>query len=410
MLILSLALRNAARNRRRSLLTALTVMIGVAFLTLGMAWIQGVLGDGLDGAARFAGHVRVVKPDFVKKEALFPLDENLPDTAPLVEAAKKLPGVTGAWPRLAMPVTVTAGEEIGEVFGLAQGAPLDWYTEILRLHEHIAEGRMLEADGEVVIGTTVQEQTGARVGDELILLGQTQDGSMSPLKVTVAGVYDLGSKPQNRMLYLTLEQARWMADIPDGALEVLVYGAGREAAEPIAAAMKADPAFASTAVQAWSEREPYATMIPFTRTIRGIAAGTIVFITALGVLNTMLMSVLERTAEIGVLRAMGLKRPQTVALFVVEAMGIAAVGGLLGATVGGLLGYFWLERVGINLGSAADKFPSAIPVNSTVYGVVDGPMLVQAFLLGLVMAVVGGAVPALRAAGIEPVEAMRTRR
>lgn len=410
MLILSLALRNAARNRRRSLLTALTVMIGVAFLTLGMAWIQGVLGDALDGAAHFAGHVRVVKPDFVKKEALFPLDENLAETAPLVEAAKRVPGVTGAWPRLSMPVTVTAGEEIGEVFGLVQGAPLDWYSEILGLDEHIAEGRMLEKDGEVVIGTTVQEQTGARVGDELILLGQTQDGSMSPLKVTVVGVYDLGSKPQNRMLYLTLEQARWMADIPDGALEVLVYGAGREAAEPIAAAMKADPAFASTTVQAWSEREPYATMIPFTRTIRGIAAGTIVFITALGVLNTMLMSVLERTAEIGVLRAMGLKRPQTVALFVVEAMGIAAVGGLLGTTVGGLLGYFWLERVGINLGSAADKFPSAVPVNSTVYGVVDGPMLAQAFLLGLVMAVVGGAVPALRAAGIEPVEAMRTRR
>lgn len=410
MLILSLAIRNAARNRRRSTLTALTVVFGVAFLTLGMAWIQGVLGDALDGAAFFAGHVRVVEEDYAKKEALFPLDENLAETDPLVEAAGRTPGVTGAWPRISMPVTVTAGEELGEVFGLVQGAPLDWYTEILELDDHIADGRMLTRDGEVVIGTTVRDQTGAKVGDELVLLGQTQDGSMSPLKVTVVGVYDLGSKPQNRLLYLTLEQARWMADIPDGALEVLVYAASRAEAVDLAARMRAEPAFAGTAVQAWSERAPYDAMLPFTNTIRGIAAGSIVFITALGVLNTMLMSVLERTAEIGVLRAMGLKRPQTVALFVVEAIGIAAVGGVVGAAIGGLIGYLWLERVGIDLGTAADKFPGAIPVNSTVYGEVDAAMLGQALLLGLVMAILGGALPALRAARIEPVEAMRTRR
>lgn len=410
MMIVALALRNALRNTRRSILTALTVTLGVALLTLGMAWIQGVLGSALDGAAAQAGHVRVVDPEFARKEQLVPLAENLPDTAPLIAAAMAAGEGVRAYPRIAMPVTVTVGEDIGEHFGLATGAPLEWFDAVMELPTRIAEGRSLAADDEVVVGRTVADQAGVKVGDELVLLGQTQDGSMSPVKVTVVGIYETGNKTQDRLVCLTLEKMRWMADIPDGATELLVYGADRDDALALAAALRAAPAFGALEVKAWSERPPFDAMLGFIGSVRGFAAGTIVFITALGVLNTMLMSVLERTAEIGVLRALGLKKAQTVALFVVEAVGIAAVGGAVGTTIGGVLGWLWLERVGIDLGSAADKFPSAIPVNRTMYGDVDGPLLVQAFLLGLVVAVVGGALPALRAARIEPVEAMRTRR
>lgn len=410
MMIVALALRNALRNTRRSILTALTVTLGVALLTLGMAWIQGVLGSALDGAAAQAGHVRVVDPEFARKEQLVPLAENLPDTAPLIAAAMTAGDGVRAYPRIAMPVTVTVGEDIGEHFGLATGAPLEWFDAVMELPTRIAEGRSLAADDEVVVGRTVADQAGVKVGDELVLLGQTQDGSMSPVKVTVVGIYETGNKTQDRLVCLTLEKMRWMADIPDGATELLVYGADRDDALALAAALRAAPAFGALEVKAWSERPPFDAMLGFIGSVRGFAAGTIVFITALGVLNTMLMSVLERTAEIGVLRALGLKKAQTVALFVVEAVGIAAVGGAVGTTIGGVLGWLWLERVGIDLGSAADKFPSAIPVNRTMYGDVDGPLLVQAFLLGLVVAVVGGALPALRAARIEPVEAMRTRR
>jgi putative ABC transport system permease protein len=144
--------------------------------------------------------------------------------------------------------------------------------------------------------------------------------------------------------------------------------------------------------------------------LQSIAAGVIVFITALGVLNTMLMSVLERTAEIGVMRAMGMRRGSTVLLFVMEAMGIAAVGGSIGAVIGGLIAYYGLELHGINLGNAVNKMPPGFAIDAVIHGDWEPYMLVQAFMLGLVMAVVGGALPAFRAAQIEPVEAMRSRR
>jgi putative ABC transport system permease protein len=135
-----------------------------------------------------------------------------------------------------------------------------------------------------------------------------------------------------------------------------------------------------------------------------------VFITALGVWNTMMMSVLERTAEIGVMRSMGLGRIGTVALFAIEASGIAALGGALGVAVGSAVGA-WLEATGVTLGEkTVATFGSDIPLKTTLHGDISFEIAGTAFVLALVMALIGSALPSLRAASIQPVEAMRTSR
>lgn len=409
-LLLSLALRNALRNRRRSLLTALTVTFGIALLLLGMAWIDGVLGGALRTAAEIAGHVRIVKPGYAQKEQLMPLFENIAESDPVVAAAKAVPGVEGAYARLSLPVTLSVGDEIGEKFTLLQAADSAWFTDRMALGEHLIAGHMLEGDKEIVLGKVAAEQAGAKVGDKVIVLGQTQDGAMSPARLEVVGIVDMGNTGQNRISYVTLEKARYLADIPAGALEVLVYGADPDLAGGLAKKITADPAMAGLTVQAWSDRAPYDGMLQISSTIAIVAAFAIVFITALGVLNTMLMSVMERTAEIGVLRAMGQRRWQVVVMFMIEAIGISFTGGVLGAILGGLVGYFWLERVGIDLGSAIKGFPSEIPINSVMHGKVRLEHLVRGVSLGLVMAIAGSIIPALRASAIQPVEAMRSRK
>lgn len=409
-MLFSLALRNALRNRRRSLLTAVTVMLGTTLLTAAMSWVQGVLGGTLDAAARQIGFVRVVDPEYSRREALFPLSENVAQTDALVAAIAKVPGVVGVYPRIMTGVTIAReDDEIGERFGLVVGAPIAYFSESLKLQDSLAAGKLLAADDEVLLGKELVEQTGAQVGQNVILLGQTQDGSMSPVKLKVAGVIDFGNAQQNRQLFVTLEKARWMADIPEGATEVIAVGTDREEAEEMAAAVAALPETQGLEVKAWSQRRPFSEMLGLTQAFRTIAAGVIVFITALGVLNTMLMSVLERTGEIGVLRALGLRRRQVIALFVIEAMGIAAVGGALGAVAGGLLGLY-LEVYGVKLGEGMEKMPAAIPMKSVVYGDVTPQILAMALGLGLVMAIVGSVLPAYRASRIEPVEAMRHRR
>jgi putative ABC transport system permease protein len=409
MLLLSLAVRNARRNVRRSLLTALMITLGVALLTVAMAWIDGVLGSALDGAARNIGMVRVVTPEFAAREQVLPIDENFAESRALEAAIAAVPGVTSVVPRIQMPVTVSAGDAIGERFGLLSGAPASYYAEVLDLDAQLVGGRLPQADGEVVIGQTLAEQVGASLGAEVVILGATQDGSLSPAKVTIVGVADLGNASQDRQIFGTLEQVRYLADIPDGATELLVFGPSRDDAPDTAAAVAALPETKGLDVRAWSQRKPFDELLGFIGAVHTVSGGVIVFITALGVFNTMLMSVLERTGEVGVLRALGLKAREVVVLFVVEALTIALVGGAAGAVLGSV-GALYLQEVGVNLGSAVDKVGTALPVSSVVYARLTPDTLVGAVLLGLVMAVLGGALPAFRAARISPVEAMRSRR
>lgn len=409
MLLLSLAVRNARRNVRRSLLTALMITLGVALLTVAMAWIDGVLGDALDGAARNIGTVRVVTEDFAAREQVLPLEENFADTRALEAGLARVPGVTSVVPRIQMPVTVTAGDDLGERFGLLSGAPDAYYADVLDLDAELVVGRLAKDDREVVVGQTLADQIGATVGTDIVVLGATQDGSLSPAKLAVVGIVDLGNATQERQLFGTLAKVRYLADIPDGATELLVFGPSRDDAVEAAAAVAALPETKGLDVRAWSQRKPFSELLGFIDTIHIVSGGVIVFITALGVFNTMLMSVMERTAEIGVLRALGMKAREVVALFVVEALAIALVGGAAGAVLGGA-GALYLQEVGVDLGSAVDKVGTAIPVASVVHARLTPDVLVGAVLLGLVMAVLGGVVPAVRAARIAPVEAMRSRR
>ena len=414
-MLLRMALRNALRNARRSLLTVLMITLGVALLTVAMAWIDGVLGAALDTAAQNFGPVRLANADYARREQVLPLEANLPVVDPLVKVVASAPGVRAAYPRITMPVTVAAGGELGERFALVQGAPLSYFEDALGLRQRLDAGSWFAGNEDALIGRALADQLGAKVGDELVLLGQTQDGSLAPLKARVAGIVALGNAQQERQVYLSLQQAQWMADLPDGATEILAFGADRTVARGLAETLRervgeaASSEHPALSIRAWDERPPFDSLLAFASAIHTVSGGVIVFITALGVFNTMAMSIFERTAEIGVLRALGMRRREVVTLFLLEALLMAVVGGVAGALLGGA-GGLYLQEVGVDLGEGVNRVSGVVPIATTVYARVSAGLLGAAVLLGLVMAVVGGVIPAWRASRIAPVEAMRARR
>lgn len=408
MLLLRLAMRNVRRNVHRTVLTAGTVVFGTALLTVALAWLTGVFGTLTNTMASFGGHARVMTTAFAAREELMPLSEHLQHADDLAAAAMKLPGVRAAYPRIVTGVTLTKGDEIGDQFGLAVGAPIGWYTDQLHLGKDIVLGTMFTgADGETVLGRTVAEAIHAQVGDTIIALGMTQDGAMAPVKAKVVGIASGGNQLVDNGIFLPLEPLRWMADVDDGATELLIYGDDKTQGKTLAAELRADPAFSNDVVQAWDEQPSTAGIVAMIGVVNSIISSIIVFVCALGVWNTMMMSVMERTREIGVMRAMGLTRPGTVVLFVVEGLFIAAIGGAVGVALGCIPAYA-LQVYGVNLG---DKMAhsAGVPVQSHVYALLTVGVVTEAFLLGLCTALVGTAFPAWRAASIQPVDAMRSR-
>lgn len=403
-----LAVLGATRKPARTGLTAGMVLAGTALVILATSWIGGVWHDMVDATTRQLGEVRVVTAEFERRSALMPLYENIHPVEPVLQAVMGTKGVRAAFPTIESPVMLSVGDEIGEHFGLAIGAPRIWYEEHLDLDTKIVDGGrwMAEGKGEMVLGRTLAERIGAKVGDEVLVLGQTQDGAMSPVKGTLVGIAATGNAMSDQRVYLELSTMEYMADLEGGALTLLVYGEDQDEAPALAAALRAESGLSGLAISAWSERSPMDGIAAGMGLVRGVLTFVVAFLAALGVWNTMMMSVLERTSEIGVLRAMGLTRMGAVTLFVGEALAIALLGGAAGVAVGASV-TAWLSERGVRIGDQiTSQLNADIPMISELHPILQGETLLKAFALGIVIAVVGSLLPALRAAAIQPHEAM----
>ncbi|GMV38290.1 MAG: hypothetical protein AMXMBFR64_00060 [Myxococcales bacterium] len=406
---IKLALRNVLRNHRRSALTVGTILVATALITVALSWMEGLFGTMIRDQTAVGGHIRIVDADFAAREELMPLYENIAEVGPVLDAVRAVPGVVDAQARVTAGAVITAGEEIGEELTLVVGATDSWYREHLGGPGSLVAGRWSIGEKEVVLGRKVAERAGAAVGSEILLLGQTQYGSMSPVSAKVTGIVSANALV-DQQAFLSLEEARWLVDLPDGALEVLVYVRSERASDvaPVLARLRSLPSLAGLDATAWYEREPWASAMTMVGAMKAFIQALIVFIASLAIFNTMTMAVMERSGEIGVMRAMGLTRPGTVGLFVVEALAIGLTGGLTGTALGAAVGA-WLEKNGVTLGAVADKV-GGLPMKATVYADVTPGILGTSILLGLCIAVVGATLPSLRAASIQPVTAMHARR
>jgi putative ABC transport system permease protein len=404
--MIQLAARNALRRPARTAFTAGMVTVSVALLLIAISLLGGIFGQILRDGIAGAGDVRIAEREFVRREETLPLYSNLADVEALAKSVEQVEGVRAAEPRIMTGVTVTVGQEIGDIFARVVGAN-ERYFERTRLKDKLVAGAWFTgAPGELIAGKWVVDQLHAQVGDELVLLGTTQDGSMSSLKGTLVGVVHGAGVEQGIML--PLERAQYLTDLPGAATELLVYGDDYQQAGLLAARARTLPALQQRAVQAWSERDPWKAITGTVQGVMGLMIFIIGLLTALGIWNTMTMTVLERTSELGVLRAMGLSRPRMVALVLFEAIAISVAGGAVGVALGAIPAWV-LSTKGIHYGAriAAD---ATIGISETMYGQFDATIVARCFLLGVVMAVVGSLVPALRAASIQPVTAMRSGR
>jgi putative ABC transport system permease protein len=411
MLWVRLALRNVTRNVRRSLLTAATVLLATALMTLAMAWVTGMFGGLAADYTASSGHFRLVTTEFAARESLQPLYQNIADAAPVLEALRRVPGIVDAEPRITTGVTLTAGDEIGDHFALVVGATDAYYRRYLNGQQKLSSGRWLSGGArEVVLGRKLTAELKAKVGDDVVLMGQTQDGSLSSVKANVVGVVG-GDAMLDQEAFLPLEEVRYLTDMQGGALEILAWTRSAEPREiaPIVARVKELPELEGLTIQPWYERQPWASMLPLATGMKAFIQALIVFIAALAIFNTMTMSVLERTTEIGVLRAMGLTRRGAVGLFVLEGLVIGLVGGVLGTLLGALPAWY-LEVHGVTFSESVVEKVGNMPFHATMYADLTPGIAARSVVLGLVIAAAGALLPALRAASIRPVIAMRPRR
>jgi len=329
------------------------VIAGIA-IALGLTLIlffDGML-NGMDEAlygntVRLqGGNVQIHAPGFRDKANSLPL---LPLTDPglMVDAALAQTNVIAASQRIRTGGMVSNRE--GTLSVAITGIEPEREFKVSMIAENIIQGRWLEANDEdvLLIGQEMADSLEVGVGDRVTLVGRATHQQMRNRTMTIVGVYDIGMADiEKSLVYISLLEAQTLFDLRDQATEIAVYLAQVGQEPPVVETLGA--LLPGYEVDAWNTLDPTLTdMMEMEDQIMSVFGLVILLIAGVGILNLMLMAVFERTREIGLLAAMGLKRGETVLLFLLEGVMIGLVGALAGCLLGGAIGAY-LGQVGID--------------------------------------------------------------
>jgi ABC-type lipoprotein release transport system permease subunit len=418
MLVLKLALRNSLRNRRRTSLAGVAISASFALLVVFLG-----IGDGVHEKMADIG-VRMGLGDVIVEHVGYTddpsLDRALAEPEPVLRTLVGLPGVVAVAPRLRTDALVTAGAtSVGVALSGVDPAVESRVSKIDTPASIVAGSALLPAArpralGElppVVLGAELARTLGVAVGDRVTLTvkplggGDARSGAYELHGVFKTGVHDVDAF----WVETTLDDARALTGAGHAVTMLAVFLGN--VADTAAAQHEIRRALAGQTVDvlSWMQAAPDLYSVIAVDEGGMYVMMVIVFIVAgAGILNTLLMSVLERTREFGMLLAVGATPGRVLAVVLGEALvlGLAATGAGLAL---GLLGNHYFATTGIDLEALMGKGfeTSGILMPSHFYShlYLDKVLSSAAVILGLVLA--GGMYPALRAARLEPVEAIR---
>jgi len=393
----TIALKFLREGRTQTTLILVGIAVGVAVIVFITALITGLQNNIVGRTLGTQAHIRVQPPEEVNRVLPPP-----PGTVQLLledkraqrlrsinnwqavrDTLDRLPVITAVSPVVSGPAFGRNGDTVKSV--AIVGIDLQRYQKIIPLADDIISGTLRIGAGDGVIGKLLADDLGLRVGDKLLLqtgLGRTD-------VISVAGIFELGVREiDQRNIYLDIRQAQSLLDLPGGVTVIDLT-----VREIFQADAVADRVARLTGLKAESWLQTNSQLVNALRS-QSLSTFMISFFVGLsvafGIASVLSISIVQRTREIGILRAMGTRRRQMLEVFLVQGAVLGFFGSLAGAFAG--YGLVWIFN------SFGPKL-FYIPVS---------PLLVPAAMaLATVTGVVSAAIPARRAARLDPVEAIR---
>lgn len=409
-MLVSLAWRNLWRHARRSLITASAMSVGVAMCMAMMSLTDGTYARLFEVMVeQQLGHLQVHHPEWPTKRNQH---DTVSGTNARIRQIEATVGVAAVSPRLYGQVL--AGGPVRTSGAAIVGVDPVREATVGPIAGRVKQGRWLgEAPAnEAVLGEGLAKELRVGLGDDVVVVTQASDGSLANELVTVVGLVVSGQAAMDRGgLWMHLHDLQSLLVLPDQAHDLIVLSRESDRATIEAAVVALRETLGDdVAVVTWWQASPQAAeMIGMQSYATGIMLFLVFTAAAFGVLNTMWMSVFERTRELGVLLAIGMRPGRVVVMIVAESLMLGGLSASIGLVLGGML-VGWLVVYGLD-------FSASMGDGYAVAGVVIDPVLYGQFNVSGVLAVVsavfvvsGGASfwPAWRASRLQPVLAIRS--
>ncbi|MBI5298311.1 MAG: ABC transporter permease [Chloroflexi bacterium] len=401
--LFKMAFRDLGRNKRRTLLSALAVTVGLGMLIM----MSGVLVGEMQGALKntiqlFSGHLQIRGLNYDENKISLKWEDLIESPQALADTVKgQYPQIVDATPRLVASGIVTRGENSRgvQVIGIDPDAQAN---QVYR--QGVIEGDFLAAaDREgILIGQPLAEKLSLAVGDQINLLVNTSNGDVQEQLFTIRGIYTTNTFGYDEStVFLPIAKAQTITGAEDRASLIFIVLKDKEQAETVAAALQSP----DYTVVTWRDMNAMIVQVEdFAGAYMTIFYLIVLGITATVVSNTLVMSVFERTREIGILAAIGMKGRRILAQFLLEAALIATLGVIGGIIFGGAITYYFgvtgfpmdISKMGL----------TGILIENRIYTVLTLDNVIYLSVLTYIVTLVASFAPARMASRMEPVEAL----
>lgn len=408
-IILDLAWRNLWRNRRRTWLTATAIAFATILLVVWVPIQFGAYEILIDSSLRvFPGHAQIQRPGYQEKQKIRNAIDNAEQLADKLRNSGQYAGVTTRAQGFALLSSGTRsyGAQVVGVEPKHEG-------DISSIPGLIKEGRYLSGIDaqEIVIGAALARNLRIKVGDEVTVLGTGKDGSIAATILPVVGIFKSGSNELDRLFSeMPLHTFQNVFSMGKSANTIAVVARSvDDQPELLMSLNKAISGYDHLVVLGWEKLMPgLKEGIQIDKVSGFIFYGILIAVVIFSILNTFLMSVLERTKEFGLMLALGSRPKRIASLMMLESAALTLLGLGIGLVIGGAL-VFWLHNVGFaypGMAELAEQYN--MPGISRLY-----PQLnLFNFMLGpgmiFISTNIAAWIPILRIRKLEPVEAMRT--
>lgn len=396
------AIRFLREGRMQTLLIIIGVAAGVAVIAYISALISGLQANTLKKTLGAQPHISLQAPD----EVVTPAALRLPDATVLSEVQvraqrlrtvanwqallpvlERMPGVAAVSPMVAGSGLALRGEASQAISLL--GVDLERYDRIVGLRSKVVSGVARLAPGEAVVGRDLAADLGLRVGDRLRV--QTT-GSSDALRVTA--LVDLGVKELNRRTVIVpLRTAQNLLGLPGGATNIDLTVRDVWAAQAMTEALRRQLPYQ---FESWQESNAQLVSALNAQSVStSLIRAVVLVVVVLGIASVLVVSVVQKQREIGILRAMGATRGQVLRVFLVQGAVVGALGSALGVLLAWVMVVLFTRFV-----RGADGLP--------LFDISLHPALaLQVAAVATVCGVLAAIAPARRAAAMDPAQAIR---
>ncbi|MBN1983664.1 MAG: ABC transporter permease, partial [Chitinivibrionales bacterium] len=386
--ILTMALRNIARNRRRSFLAALSVTISIVFVVVTKGMINGLLDSMVKNFTKNeTGHIRITTKEFERKSRFYPVTENIASSSSLIESIKNNPTVK---PHLHL---VTERTLFGVLLShngfnrqaLAFAGDPEKEKELMLLDRSIMPGgRYIQAGKEMLMGYKLARSLKYTVGDQVSVVTSGSDWGLHLKKFTIVGLFKTGLNMFDDGLFqIPLVDGKNLLRSDSAGQQIIIMLKKYQESETVSRLIAASISDTTLSVKAWSQIGDYPQFMAYARTMYNLIHLIIVLLGSFIISNIMMMVVMERKREIGILKSMGMPQNEILVLFLTEGTILGGMGSVVGTVIGAAIASYFAVH-GADFSSLVGEFN--FPIDSMIYFRLGPETIVQCLGLGIIIA------------------------